>query len=368
MEKWKERLAFGALILAFLVPISILQNRIDNEQIGVAFLRWIDNQEAFEGRLMQKFLSSSDDRAPEEKALFGQVEEVAASLVPDFSGLSIPERWRLIHNPDFEPLRERFLDLVLDAKITLAEGEIEWSNPDVSANVGALVLGFRKLVADILWLKVDEFWHLGLAQRMLPMMETVVALDPHFIEAYALGAWHLSYNVTVTVHSAEEKMKYTEQGIGLLELGIKNNPRSAKLYTELGFSIYFIKLDDWEKSAYYMGEAIRYEHEPWMERAYALALERFGEEEQSLALLEDYASRHPGFIAQNRTMGRLRKKLEARRLEKEGKLQEAFKIWEFIKEDDRIDVVAPHEAQRLKVLLGNQVGSIEAASGASDNS
>jgi tetratricopeptide (TPR) repeat protein len=151
-------------------------------------------------------------------------------------------------------------------------------------------------------------------------------------------------------------------------LGIKNNPRSAKLYSELGFSIYFIKLGDWEKSAYYLGEAIKYEHEPWVERAYALALERFGEEEKALALLEDYDSRHPDFIAQNRAMGRLRKKLEARRLEKEGKLQEAFKIWEFIKEDNRIDVAAPHEVQRLKVLLGNQVGTIEAASGAPDKS
>lgn len=368
MKNWKEKLAFGALILAFLIPISILQNGIDDDEVNVAFLRWIDNQEAYQSRLLQKFLGSSDDRAPEEAALFEQVEDLAASLAPDFSELSVAEKWRIIHSPEFEPLERQFLDLVLQSKITLAGGEIEWSNPDVSANVGALVLGFRKLVADMLWLKVDEFWHLGLASRMLPMMETVVALDPHFIEAYALGAWHLAYNVTVTVHSAEEKMKYIEQGIGLLEKGVKNNPRSAKLYSELGFTMYFIKMHDWEKSAYYMGEAIKHEHEPWMERVYAIALERMGEEEKSLAILEDYDRRYPDYIAQRRMLVRLRRKLEARELEKEGKLREAFEIWKFLEQDDSSDIVAPLEVIRLRKLFEQQVGSAEAESGASGKS
>jgi hypothetical protein len=357
MDKWKEKAVFAILVLGFLVPISILQHHIDKDKVGVAFLRWIDNQEAYEGQAERKYLTSPDTRAPEEIALFNQTQSAALSVASDFREMSVSEKWRVIASPNFDTQKRQFLDLVMESKITLSEGQIEWSNPDVSANVGALVLGFRKLVADMLWLKVDEFWHYGLASRMLPMMETVVTLDPHFIEAYSLGAWHLAYNITVTVHSAEEKLKYMDQGVGLLEKGIKNNPRSAKLYSELGFTMYFMKYKDWEKSAYYMGEAIKHEHDVWMERAYALALERMGTEEtelQALAVLEEYDRLHPEFIAQKQGIQRLRRKAKARELEKRGDLQGAYRLWIELEADDPSDVVAPVEARRLRDILRSQ--------------
>ena len=339
------------MAIALLIPISILQTMIDDDKISVAFLRWVDNQEAYSRQSAQAFSISPDERASEEIALFDKVESVGQELDEGFDGLAVSEKWSIISAPDFDSLREQFLGLVLESKITLSEGEIEWSNPEVSANVGALVLGFRKLVADMLWLKVDEFWHLGLASRMLPMMETVVTLDPHFIEAYALGAWHLAYNVTVTVHSVEEKMMYIDQGIGLLEKGIKNNPRNSKLYFELGYTMYFVKRKDWEKSAYYLGEASKYEHESMYERAYILALERMGEEEKAFAVLKDYDLRYPDFVAHHQSMKRIGRKLEARRLEEEGRLQEAYATWTFLEADDPSDVVSPVEVRRLREIL-----------------
>jgi len=192
---------------------------------------------------------------------------------------------------------------------------------------------------------------------MLPMMETVVTLDPYFIEAYTLGAWHLAYNVSLLFPSADEKMKYISQGIRLLEKGIKSNPRNSKLYSELGFTIYFRKLSDWEKAAYYLGEASKYEHEPWVERIYGLSLERMKEEEKALALFEDYNQRHPDHKSHRLALIRLRKKQEARRLEEGGQLEEAFKVWKFLKDDDPTDVIAPLEYARLKVILEKGDGS-----------
>jgi len=351
MGHLKEKLVFGAVALAFLIPIGVVQARIDDDRGRVVFLRWIDNQQAYQGQVLVQIVQESTETNPEEEAFFERVEEVGLSLSSDFRELPVDGKWEILHNPDFEPLYEQFTHMAKEAKVTLSEGEIEWANPDVSANVGALVLGFRKLVADVLWLKVDEYWHLGLVERMLPMMETVITLDPQFIEAYALGAWHLAYNVTVMFHSVEEKMKYIDQGIRLLEKGIKNNPRNSKLYMELGFSMYFRKLSDWEKAAYYLGESTKYEHEPWYERAYALSLERSLEEEAALAVFEDYDQRHPDFIAQKRSMIRIRKKLDARRLEENGELEKALEIWRFLKEDDGADVVAPQEVARIENIL-----------------
>ncbi|RJP14005.1 MAG: hypothetical protein C4520_21885 [Candidatus Abyssobacteria bacterium SURF_5] len=351
MSKLKEKAIFGVVALAFLIPISLVQSDIESDTGRITFLRWVDNQEAYSQQVIQRIIVEQDERDPAETALFNQVTELGRSLNPDFSELPVPAKWKLINRPEFNPLYMQFVELIRQSKASLIEGGIEWSNPDVSANVGALVLGFRKLVADMLWLKVDEYWHRGQVQRMLPMMETVTTLDPHFIEAYALGAWHLAYNVTVMFHSAEERMKYIEQGVSLLKKGIKNNPRSSKLYAEMGFTIYFRKLSDWEKAAYYLGEATKYEHEPWVERAYALSLERLREEEKAFALLEDYDRRHPDFKMQKLTMKRLEKKLEARKLEREGDLEAAFELWRFLKDDDPSDFIAPQEYLRLKMEL-----------------
>jgi len=356
MNKWMERAVFGVIALAFVIPIALLQAKIDDDESKVGFLRWVDNQEAYSQQLLNKIIIETDERDPLEAALFEQIRTTGSSLNPDFGELPVSAKWRLVNRSEFDPFYLRFGELARQSKITLIEGGIEWANPDVSANVGALVLGFRKLVADMLWLKVDEYWHRGLVQRMLPMMETVTALDPHFIEAYALGAWHLAYNVTVMLHTAEERQRYIDQGISLLKKGIKNNPRSAKLYSEMGFTIYFRKLGDWEKAAYYLGEATKYDHEPWVERAYAISLERLRQEEKALAILQDYDKRHPDFKMQRFTMARLAKKLEARKLEREGQVEAAFKIWQFLKNDDPSDFVAPQEVLRLKDELSRMAG------------
>jgi len=352
MRVQREKIVFGAIIIAFLVPISIVQVGIDRDEGEVVFLKWIDNQQAYQNRLLQKIVETNDDRNPEEVALFARVESAGLSLAADFDGLSVQDKWRIIHNPDFEPLYERFLQLARESKVTLTEGLIEWSNPDVSANVGALVLGFRKLAADMLWLKFDQYWHTGLYQRMLPIMETVVLLDPHFIEAYALGAWHFAYNVTAVFPSAEEKQKYIQVGIRFLEEGLKSNPRSSKLYGEMGYTMYFRKRRDWEKAAYYLGEGTKYEHEGWIERAYALALERMGEEEKALAVREQFLRNYPDRERlQHYAIPRLKKKLKARNLEEDGELEEALRIWRFLEQDDRGDVVAPIEVMRLEKIL-----------------
>lgn len=351
MRSSREILALVAILIALLIPISIMQWIIDEDASKVVFLRWIDNQEAYQGQVLRNIIQENEEQNPEEIDLFTRVEEAGQSIDADFKNLSVAEKWRVINSRDFKPYYSEFLDLAKQSKLTLSEGEIEWANPDVSANVGALVLGFRKLVADMLWLKVDEYWHHGHVQRMLPMMETVVALDPHFIEAYSLGAWHLAYNVTVLFTSKDDKMDYIFKGVRLLEKGIKNNPRSSKLYSELGFTIYFRKLLDWEKAAYYLGEGTKYEHEPWVERAYALSLERMTEEEKALRVFEDYDQRHPDFVAQRISIKRLHTKLKARKLEEEGNIQEAFNIWNFLRLDDPSDVVAPVEAMRLAQIL-----------------
>jgi len=121
-------------------------------------------------------------------------------------------------------------------------------------------------------------------EMMLPMMQTVVTLDPHFIEAWKIGAWHLAYNAAVTVDTLEEKQAFVEKGILFLQDGIKRNPRNHELYFDLGFSMYFLKLEDYENAAHYIRQADRYRppDEKWIPRMMLLAYERGGHYEDAL--------------------------------------------------------------------------------------
>src|SRR5918911_107679 len=58
------------------------------------------------------------------------------------------------------------------------------------------MLGLQQAVAGVLWVRADEFFHEGDYDAILPMVRMVTWLDPHFVDVYITGAWHLSYNFT----------------------------------------------------------------------------------------------------------------------------------------------------------------------------
>ncbi len=64
-----------------------------------------------------------------------------------------------------------------------------------SLMVAGLASGFKSQVANLLWMKSDEYWHKGMLTRQNPIMEAVVTLDPQFIEAWDTAGWHWAYNI-----------------------------------------------------------------------------------------------------------------------------------------------------------------------------
>ncbi len=92
-----------------------------------------------------------------------------------------------------------------------------------SLMLAGLASGFKSQVANLLWMKSDEYWHKGMLTRQNPIMEAVVTLDPQFIEAWDTAGWHWAYNIYAdlpnepgltiadTMTSAEKKKR--EQGL-----------------------------------------------------------------------------------------------------------------------------------------------------------
>src|SRR5512146_1551837 len=56
--------------------------------------------------------------------------------------------------------------------------------------------GFREMIAGILWVRADSFFDSGNYDAILPLIRLVTILDPHQIDVYATGMWHIGYNFT----------------------------------------------------------------------------------------------------------------------------------------------------------------------------
>jgi hypothetical protein len=90
------------------------------------------------------------------------------------------------------------------------------------------ILGFRQLAASLLWVRTDDYFHRGEYRPILKLVKTITLIDPHQIDVYATGAWHMAYNFM--------DKRLIPEGLKFLEDGVKNNPTIYDLYFESGYT------------------------------------------------------------------------------------------------------------------------------------
>lgn len=216
--------------------------------------------------------------------------------------------WNLARGVALAAERKDFLGFARDRKLQFAAG-IAYADAQASGvNVFNLFFGFRKIAANLVWLEVDRYWHQGMMHRMIPLMKACVALDPNFVEAYLLGAWHMAYNATAKLPPTPpsalkwhprfkvclgEKELYYYLAADFLKGGIINNRQNYKLYFDLGLTVYDEKLKDHENAVKYLREAVRVPHDRWVPRMLYVCMERNGQYEEALAGWQDYQQRFP---------------------------------------------------------------------------
>ncbi len=112
--------------------------------------------------------------------------------------------------------------------------------------LGGLV-GFREAIAGLLWVRCDEFFHSGDYEAIMPMVRIITWLDPHFIDVYETGAWHMDYNFTDADQRSDRR--YIPLSLSLEKEGIANNDNVPELYSDLAFTHYFRKIADYPSAA-----------------------------------------------------------------------------------------------------------------------
>ncbi len=173
----------------------------------------------------------------------------------------------------------------LEARLLLMPGEI----------AGSLILaGFRGIGADLLWLQVHHCWHSGQHYRMLPLFNAITFLQPHFITPWAVGGWHMAYNIYVMMKTEEEKNYWLQTGLDFLKKGIEYNPNRYDLYFELGWT-YYHKAKNYHKAIVYFEKAIKFPHPNYVDSCLAHAYAKNGEIDKSIKHWEHIRDRSPGF-------------------------------------------------------------------------
>ncbi len=232
--------------------------------------------------------------------------ENLANIIGDIS--NDPIIWELTTRNDIKELRQEFLKALREGKIEFNRNVTYAEAQESGVNIFNLFFGFRKIAASLIWLEVDRYWHQGLLYRMVPLMRTCVTLDPNFVEAYLIGAWHLAYNATAKLIDTPQHLKkwspkykacvgeketFYYLAIDFLKRGIRHNPRDYKLYFDLGFAIYKNKMNDYPNAVRYLTEAVRVPHERWVRRQLYICQELNGQYEEALQGWEDYKKRFP---------------------------------------------------------------------------
>ncbi len=115
--------------------------------------------------------------------------------------------------------------------------------------------GFREMVAGILWVRADSFFDSGNYDGVLPIIRLVTLLDPHQLDVFATGMWHIGYNFTDEDQRSDRR--YIPYALALGKEGARKNPETFELFFETGWMWYHKVDDDYEQAVKWFEEAVK---------------------------------------------------------------------------------------------------------------
>lgn len=172
--------------------------------------------------------------------------------------------------------------------------------PAVIAALG----GFRTVAADLLWLKAENVWHGGSWWAMLPLLDAVTQLDPHFLLAWKVYGWHAAYNLHAESETVLDKRFWLRRGIENLERAVEANPDTWDMYFELGWTL-FDRAHENQRAAHYFRQAAEMPDAPhYVTRMYYRCYEHVMDFENLFPALEWALSRHKDVALHQRIVSR----------------------------------------------------------------
>lgn len=175
--------------------------------------------------------------------------------------------------------------------------------PPVVAFTSVALGGFRGILADCLWIRSGRMQEEGKYYEMVQLADWIVKLQPRFTGAHAFLGWNMSYNVSVTFTSFEDRWRWVKRGLELIrDEALEYNPGDPNLFQQLGWIFQ-------HKMGQDLDDANRYYKVEWAKEMIRLFGDFYGKweeldkaplnETKLLAVLDDKASEYRRILAEN---------------------------------------------------------------------
>lgn len=147
-----------------------------------------------------------------------------------------------------------------------AEQEME---PIPAAEAERRVGESRDFVADLLWEHTEVYWHTGRWDEVIKLCRRIIAVEPHFLEAYNGAAWMLW------------SMDRDEEAIELYRAGIAANPDQYEIHHEFG--MYYRYRQKWDEAVEQFRKSVERGAPGYFQHTLPGTLERGGKKREALA-------------------------------------------------------------------------------------
>lgn len=108
--------------------------------------------------------------------------------------------------------------------------------PPVLAFTTVALGGFRGLIANALWIRMDDLQQDGKYFEMVQLADWISKLQPTVAQVWVHLAWNMSYNVSVQIPDLPARWPWVRRGIELLrDEGLRYNPHDPGIYRELAW-------------------------------------------------------------------------------------------------------------------------------------
>jgi hypothetical protein len=108
--------------------------------------------------------------------------------------------------------------------------------PPVLAFTTVALGGFRGLIANALWMRLNDLQLDDKYFEMVQLADWITKLQPHMVAVWQFQAWNMAYNISVKFKDHEDRWHWVKRGVELLrDDGLKYNPNETRLYRDLSW-------------------------------------------------------------------------------------------------------------------------------------
>ena len=103
-----------------------------------------------------------------------------------------------------------------------------------SATMNLVLLGMRGIAGSVLWTQADEQKQTKNWSELEATVESIIKLQPRFLQVWNFQGWNLAYNVSAECDAVEDRYYWVKKGAKFLNRGIRQNEDASELPHHVG--------------------------------------------------------------------------------------------------------------------------------------